>query len=305
MNKCQLDLIHYVQSAAGFDAIDKIKIIVFATGLKKAAIVRLKIGPHNMEDKAHFEKHLKQCGALFAVRGPRTFEEISAIKRNRIIWKPSGIWFGYNLFTDRKTKQLFSKYQKMKHNNRHAQADVLGSQIFGYPSCCQRQYSKEHSLNYIRKKYTYYEFYNKTRQTDVRFPFIFHFPCTTSCKKTTYMNSRHKHLVQKYAPRFYENFARKERFAAEVIVDSVSDVLNDAGKSIWKRKDGADTSLITREKISGHHLILSELARNELERGTVFSSRITIQYDAASVVLLKKTGFIKGIHHERSVPQWQ
>ena len=39
------------------------------------------------------------------------------------------------------------------------QADELGGKLYGYPSCCIKKFSKERSNTYLKKHYTYYEYY--------------------------------------------------------------------------------------------------------------------------------------------------
>ncbi len=110
------ELVHFVQSSKGFGAFEKIKLIVFASGAKKACFVRLKISSENLDEKAHFEKHLKECKKSFIVSRPKTFEEISSVTKNKSVLKPAGIWYGYDLFADTRTKKLFLKYRQLKQN---------------------------------------------------------------------------------------------------------------------------------------------------------------------------------------------
>ncbi|MBI4148030.1 hypothetical protein HY490_01955 [Candidatus Woesearchaeota archaeon] len=305
MDKCRQDFIRYVQSAKAFDLSEKIKLVVFATGIKPAAYVRLKIGPKNLECKAHFEKHLKDCRIKFLRSGPKTYEEISAVKRNAVVWTPAGIWFGYDLFADKRAKQNFLTYKILKSKGQHARADCIGAGIFGYPSCCQKQYTKEHSMNYVRKHYTYYGFYKKTQDVDRKFPYIFHFPCTTTCTRTQTMNARHRALVKRHAPHVFASFTAKHHFTTPVIVDSVSDILDNAGLSIWSRKNGTNAELITKEKINGHHYLVSHLTKKSLLKGEIYPAHMTIRHETGMVTLGKKKGTLARLHHERRIPQWQ
>lgn len=299
MDNAHKQLIHFLQSAGGFGAFEKIKLIVFAAGLKKAAFVRLKISPRNLECKSHFEKHLRECRIPFIVSHAKTYEEISAVKRNKVMWKPAGIWFGYDVFADKKTKELFMKYLRLKHNDKHSDADRIGARIYGYPACCQKQYTLEHDLQYIKRHYSYFEFYKKVHDVDWKLPFIFHIPCSANCRKSSKMNELHKKVVRKYAPGFYESFVAREGFVTDVIVDSFSDITDDYGRSIWQRKDGYDAALITKKKIKGNYYMLSYLSKKELQRGLVCEATLTTQYDTAEVKLGRKKGMIKNLHHRR------
>ena len=295
----QKELIHFTQSERGFSANDKIKIIVFASGVKKAAYVRLKIDGKNLDSKAHFERHLKDCCSVFISSRPKTYEEIESVKKNKVVWQPAGIWFGYDIFADTKTRDLFLKYKQLKHDDRHSSADRIAAKIYGYPSCCQKQYTKEHGLDYIRKNYTYYEFYRKVHDLAKKFPFVFHTPCSVACSHTKAMNDKHEKIVQKTASKFYKSFASSETFRTEVIVDSLSDIFDENNKSIWKQKDGYEFSLVTKNRIRGNYYMLSHLVRKELERGTVYQARIVVRNDSSDIWLGRKKGKIDDLHHRR------
>ncbi|MBI4016640.1 MAG: hypothetical protein HY363_03010 [Candidatus Aenigmarchaeota archaeon] len=293
------ELVHFVQASKGFGAFEKIKLIIFASGEKKACFVRMKISSENMDEKAHFEKHLKECGKKFIVSRPKTFEEIIRVTKNKAVWKPAGIWYGYDLFADTRTKNMFLKYRQLKHDNNHKTADKIGAKIYGYPACCMTQYSKEHDVNYIKKNYSYYQFYKKVHAVDKKLQFIFHIPCSVECNASRRMNEEHKRTVIKLARKFYCSYSAKYVFNVDVIVDSFSDIFDDNGKSIWEKKNGCDAAFLTAKKINGKYYLLSCLTKKQLEKWAVYAASIKTQYDTAQLNLGRKKKTLKNFHHQR------
>ncbi len=299
MDDALRELVHFVQSARGFDALQKIKLIVFASGVKNVAFVRLRIGSGNLGEKHHFEKHLKQARVLFRVSQAKTVEEITEVKKNWVVWRPNGLWFAYDLFCDVQTKKLFAQYESLLLQGLHARADALGAQLYGYPLCCQKEYTKEHDPAYIGRKYTAYEFYKKLHEVDEKFPFIFHSPCSLSCASTKRMNQQYKSLVKEYALRFYVSFVSSYSFTTELIVDTYAYLCDDVGKAVWPVRDGYDYSLLTRKPVQQKFFLLSYLTRKKLKRGTVFSASVTVRYDVPRIVLGRKVKEFKQLFHQR------
>ena len=95
------------------------------------------------------------------------------IKKNKVVWRLQGIWFGYDLFHTERQVDRFVEYKRLIKKGKFAQADKLGGKLYGYPACCVNEFIKERKKSYIAKKYSYFEFYKHIRDSNVRFPFIF------------------------------------------------------------------------------------------------------------------------------------
>ena len=106
----------------------------------------------------------------------------------------------YGAYEPAKIKKLFAAYESLLLKGKQRMADKLGAELYGYPACCQKEYTKEHDMQYVENKYTAYAFYKKLHDVDIRFPFIFHSPCSLSCLQTKELNKRHKTIIKKYAP---------------------------------------------------------------------------------------------------------
>jgi hypothetical protein len=91
-------LIDLIERCSCFDDPSKLKLILFAAGVKPSTFVPLKITPKNLGDKSHFERHLRENDFLFKVDDPNSFEEISTIKNNKIIWAMHFIWLSCLLY---------------------------------------------------------------------------------------------------------------------------------------------------------------------------------------------------------------
>jgi len=159
LDKQRKYLIDFAQRAQGLDDYNRLKLILFATGVKPCTYVQLKINPKNLDEKAHFERHLKEERIPFLVSRPKAYEEIVAIRGNAIKWKIMGTWYGYDLFDGDKSFRLFQKYLKLVKKQRHAEADRTSGELYDYPKCCIEHYIKEHGLAFLRKNYTHYSYY--------------------------------------------------------------------------------------------------------------------------------------------------
>lgn len=299
MRTPQEALTQFVEQAEGFDPQHKLKLIVFSADKKKATYVRLKIGTNNLDEKHHFENHLKQCNFTYLVSKPKTYEEIKTIKKNTVIWQSAGIWFGYDLFQNKKLLQQFKTYKTLLKKQQHKKADALGAALYGYPSCCQKEYGKQHDIDYTKKKYTYYQYYKKIHDTEQKFPFIFHTPCSTKCRRTEKLNRTYKKTVHHEAPHFYKNYTKKRQFTATLVSDTYSDILDNKNNSIWTHKNAYEHAMLTLKPINKHHYLLSYLSKKELPLGSTYSARITTSCETATIKLDKKKRTIKNFHHER------
>lgn len=296
-------LIRFADDATGFEVRDRIKLILFAAGLKPATFIALKIHPGNLEERGHFERHLKACGIPFRADRPKSYEQIVGVKGDAVRWGLAGTWYGYDLFQTGKEAASFDRYVHAFRMRDHARADPLGAKLYGYPACCARQYAREHDLGYLKRKYTYYQFYHKLWMTDRKYPFIQHTPCSLSCAATKRLNAKYAAVVRRHAPAFWKRYTSVRRLKAELVVDDESDIFEDGPlfgtRTIWPRRDGHEYSLVCRKPIDGHYYLFSYLTRGKHERGTVLEAAITMKYDYADIRVKRADGVMPNLHHER------
>jgi len=295
-----MNLIDFAVVSKGLDITDKIKLILFAAKAKPNTYVILKINPKNLGEKYQFEQILKRNKIIFLSSRQKGYEEIKNIKGNRIQWQLKGIWIGYDLFDSRKSKKDFLRYKKLLGKQQERRAHRLAGRLYGYPKCCVDRYIKE-TPYFIKKHYSYYEFYKRLHEDDWKFPFVFHVPCSSKCRRTISLNIKYSNSVKKHAPKLWKEYKRKRVFESDLIVDEESDILV-KGKTIWPEKDGHDYSVILKKPYKGKYYLISYLTKKFYERGTVLSGRITMQYHYARISVKKVKGIINGLHHERHLP---
>jgi len=284
----------------GLDIKEKIKLILFAAGLKLSAYIVLKINPDSLDEKYRFEQLLKQNKIPFSASREKGYEEITKIKGNKIIWEFKGTWIGYDLFKDRKIKKKFEQYKNLISKQQIKKADEIGGKIYGYPSCCIKNYQKE-TPKYIKKDYDYYEFYKKLQGIDRKFPFIFYSPCSSKCKKTAVLNRKYSNAIKKFAPEIWKEYTKKDRFSADLIVDEESDILIE-GKTIWPEREAHEYDVILRKPHNKKYYLYAYLTKKNYEKGTIISASVTQQYDYADIKVKKIKGIIKDLIHERKMP---
>ncbi len=304
MNGEKKELMHYLQSCKGFDVKDAINLVLVARGAKNACFVPLKISTKNLDDKHHFEKHLNKSRFEYNVSRARGYEQIDAIKGNRIKWNFKGIWFGYDVFISKKYKKMFGKHMNLVKKHNMMEADKVGGDMYNYPKCCIKNFILERNPEFIKKKYTCYKFYKKLHDLDRKFPFIFHTPCSLNCRQTKKLNEKYKQTIKKSAPKLFEIYSKTKKSITPVIFDSESDIYGDKmaeKKSIWPKKDGHEYSIITKKPIENHHFILAYLSKKTFGKGDCHNSTITVKYDYADIDLKNKLKSIKGLHHERKI----
>jgi len=298
------ELVHYVESAKGFDNNAKLKLTVLAAGLKPATFVSLRITKSNLEDKAHFEKHLREEGFLFRVSRPRSFEEITGIKKNAVQWGLTGVWFGYDIFADAKTKKLFDRYVAAVTRD-HKLADALGGKLYGYPQCCIRNFLREHDLKWLKKNYSCYEYYKRLNELDRAFPFLSHTPCSRLCARSKNLNVQYRSAIKQLAPRFFSEYTKKKMLVCEFIRDSESDVYEhplEEEWSIWPVKDGHEYTFVASKPLNKNFYLFPLLVKESIEQGTVFTGKAVVQYDFAIVTLGQVKRVVRGFHHRRKLP---
>lgn len=295
-----MNLIDFAVISKGFDAVDKIKLILFAANAKPNIYVILKINPKNLGEKYQFEQVLKKNKIIFSASRQKGYEEIKSIKGNSINWEIAGIWVGYDLFNSKKSKKDFLRYKRLLGKQHEVRAHRLAGRIYGYPKCCVERYAKE-TPAYIKKKYSYYQFYKRLHEDDWRFPFVFHMPCSSTCRATTALNKRYSDVIRRFAPKFWKEYGKKKVFDSDLIVDEESDILV-KGKTIWPEKDGHDYSVILKKPYKGKYYLISYLTKKFYEKGAVLSGKVTMRYHYARIAVKKAKGIIKGLHHERHLP---
>lgn len=284
----------------GFDIKEKIKLILFTSGLKSATYIILKINPGSLDEKYRFEQLLKQNKILFSATRQKGYEEITKIEANKIIWELKGIWIGYDLFKDKKTKRQFEKYKNLISKQQIKKADEIGGKIYGYPLCCIRNYQKE-TPEYIKNHYGYYEFYKKIHDSERKYPFIFYSPCSLKCKKTIALNRKYSNTIKKFAPEIWKEYTKKHKFISDLIIDEESDILI-KGKTIWPEKDAHEYDVVLKKPHNGKYYLYAYLTKKNYEKGTILSASITQQYDYADIEVKKVKGIIKNLMHERKMP---
>ena len=298
------ELISFIESSKGFDNNAKLKLILFSAGVKPNTYVSLRISTKNLDEKYHFEQHLKKAGFLSQISRPKTYEEIEKISKNKALWNIKGTWYGYDLFSNRKNKRLFQKYFSLVKKQQHDKADLIAGKLYGYPKCCINRFIEEHDLKKLAKKYSYYAFYDKLHTLDKRFPFLSHTPCSLKCKDSIKINNDYRMIVKKSASRFWKEYTRKQSFTTKLVVDYESGIFLDKineNKSIWPKKDGHDYGLISLTKFKGHHYVFSNLSKKHYLRGTILLAKVTVQYDYAIIKIKKIVRLLNNFHHQRKL----
>lgn len=293
-------LVDFVEKCSGFEDSDKIKLILFASGAKPSTFVPLKIFPSNLGDKFYFEKHLKEKGFLFSVDSPKSFEEISAVNNNKIIWSLAGTWYGYDLFKNRQYYDLFKKYIYFVRKRNHARADIIAGSLYGYPLCCIKNFIKEHDPEFVKNKYSYRDYFKKMHEVRKKFPFISHTPCSVNCAESKKLNSLYQKTIKKNAPKFYREFVKKKSDNADLIVESENNFkIGLDEENLWIEKQCHDYTLICKTPVNKHYYLFPYLSRDAYSRGSVLSAKITIQSNYASIKIKKLKKIIPYLMHIR------
>lgn len=291
------NLVTFAEIAHGFIDIDRLKLILFAAGVKPAAFVALKIDSMNLGEKYRFEHHLKDL--VFVASKARSFEEISKIEKNKVIWNFNGIWVGYDLFNCYHGLKQFKEYIKYVRMQNHEKADRIAGKLYGYPDCCVKNFIKEHDINHVKEKYTCYEYYKRLHDSVRRFPFVFHTPCSKNCVATAKLNNTYRRALKKTAPKFYKELSRKKVYKTGLIIDTESDIFDKNGKTVWPEKDGHEYSVIAKIPFQNHHYLYAYLTKNCYERGTVLDSKVAMRYTYADIRAGKTKDIIKNLVHIR------
>lgn len=297
-----MDLFDFAAVAKGLDIKNKLKLILFASGVKPNTFVILRINPKSLEEKHQFEKLLKENRTIYHAGRPKSYEVIKEIKGSKVVWKIAGAWIGYDLFKDKKSEEDFQKYIDLLVRFKHKEADKVAGRLYGYPDCCTKQFIKEHDAKYLKRKYTCYEYYKKFHDTDRKFPWAFHQPHAVDCEASQKLNRIYSRTVKEAKEKVWQEYDKKRSFKTEFIVDGYSDVKSN-GKTIWPEKDGYEYSLITRKPLDGKYWLISYLSKQKYEKGTLLEGEAVFRHDYANVLVRKvKKKKIEGLHHERHLP---
>ena len=293
-----LHLVKYAQSSTALTSRNKLKLILLAGGIKRAAAIMLRISPKNLGEKYRFEEHLKKAGLLYIAGKARGFEEINTVKESTVYWKASGVWILYELFCDANALAEFQKYKKLlKQNTTHA--DVLAAELYGYPTCCAREYSRQRDMKYIARNFSYKEYYTELHAAEQEFPFVFHAPCKRTCSASKKLNEEYARAAATLAPRFFASFTKKETYITEVVVDGESDMLGTNAKTIWPYRTAHEYTLITRKKLDKNHYLLPYLTNTTILSGAVFNAKVIVKHDAAQIKLGTYVKQLQPVVHKR------
>jgi len=290
-------LVNFIERAAAFDNEAKLNALLVALKVKPAAFVRLRISK-NLEDKAHFEKHLREAGIVFSVSRPKGFEEIVSVRGSTVRWAFKGIWYGYDLFGSKETKDAFARYKRLIRARKRSEAARVGGKVYGYPACCVRQFIKELDVRRIARQFTYAQYFRRLHASDWAFPFVFHTACSTNCAKTNELNSIFRAQVRRHAKRFFQQYVSKTIVDVPIIINVENDILGD-GKSIWQERSMQDYMGIVSRRVHDRYYLVSFLTKNRYEFGDVVGAKITFQYRFAKVRPKKWMKHLKNLHHER------
>lgn len=302
MKKELINLIRFTEKSKGLETKDKIKLILFLEQVKPNTEVLLKVGPKNLGEKYEFEKRLKENKTLFLVSQPKSYEEIKKIKGNKVFWEIKGTYYSYDLFKNTKHKENFQKYINLLEKGKYTEGDKIAGNHYGYPKCCNEQFIKEKSANYLKKKYTYWEYYKKLKNMDHKFPFLSHLPHSLECTESINMNKLYEQTIKKTSKKIYKEYSSKGKYKGNLIMGDISDV-EIKGKSIWPKKAGYEYELIYKKPFRRHYYLVSFLSKKKYQKGQVLKGVVTLQYDYATVEVTKeKNKVIKNLHHERQLP---
>jgi hypothetical protein len=305
MDEQRKELLHFIQRAQGFDLAAKLRLILCVLGEKPATFAALKINPKNLDEKAHFEKHLRACKIPFSAGRAKGYEEITRITGNTITWNIAGTWYGYDVFADKKQQRLFVKYVALVKRQQHEAADKLSGRLYNYPPCCVAHYIQEHDLKHLRRNYSHYSYYKHLHDVERAFPLVMHTACSTRCAATKRMNARYAAALKKHAPQFWKMISSAKKYSCDVIVDTESELSPNiiygsrSRGPVFPKRDGHEYSLVTTKPLDKHYYLLNHLTKQRLPRGTVVPAKVTRRFTYADVALGKPKRTIKNLHHQR------
>lgn len=297
-----MDLLQFAALSKGLEIREKIKLILFAAGVKHNTYVVLKINPDSLEEKYQFEKILKENNIVYKASRAKSYEEIKQIKGNKIIWELAGTWISYDLFKDRLNEKMFERYVDLLMRFKHKKADKIAGKLYDYPSCCTKQFAKEHDYDYLGSRFSYYEYYKNIRDSERKFPWVFHRAHAADCEATARLNKRYEKAVKEQNEKIWKEYNEKKIHKTELIVSGMSDIIAD-GVSVWPEKDSYEYELITKRPFKGKYYLISYLTKKVYAPGEILDGEVIFRHNYADVTVKKeKKRIIEGLHHERHLP---
>ena len=293
------NLLDFAELAHGLNDDCRIKLALFASKTKPVTYLILKIDTTNIDEKHQFEDLLRRAGVLFKRSRAKGYEEITGIVKHVVRWQLAGVWFGYDLFWNKKDKQQFEKYVKFMRKEKYKEADNLGGKLYRYPSCCVSQYTKERNPKYIKRKYTYYAYFKKMHGHP--FPFIQFTPCSRSCSNARKLNKRYEKSIKEKTPYLYKTFTKKQTHKTIFLIDTENDVLKN-GTSVWTKKNGHDYILVTKTAHHKKYYMHHYLTKKKYHEGAELKGKAEIQHNHSDITIQQQTCVTKKLIHRRHLP---
>ncbi|MBD3318352.1 hypothetical protein GF342_00405 [Candidatus Woesearchaeota archaeon] len=291
----------FAEDTPALDTAARMRLLLFAAGLKPATYLQFRITPTTLDERRHFQFHLQENNCLFSVSHPKSFEQIARIHKNIIEWEMAGTWYGFDVFSSKKQKKLFENYLSEIKRGRQTAAHKIAGKLYGYPACCVREFIREQEEKYLEKKYSYYEYFSRREKLMRKFPFISHTPCSAACALSRAMNTRNRAAIRKHAPKFFKTLQQVQKVKLDVVVDSITQWYSDLNhkRPIWLCKDGAHHHLIALKKINGKYYFFTDTSTCRYERGTVLSVTLRRQFGQSDLSIDRIKRFITALEHHR------
>ena len=293
-------MIDFIERSEAFDNAARLKALLVVIGVKPATFIHFRVTPKNIDDKMHFEKHLRELGLPFKVSRAKGFEEIRSVRGGTVEWHFKGIWYGYDIFKDLDIQKKFMKYKSLIRQKKEKQAAIIGGEVYGYPKKSVTTFIKELDLKYIAKKFSYGEYFKRLHQSDFNFPFIQHTACSAKCPVSNRLNEKYKKAIRKHAPDFYKSFTKKTVVKAPLLINFENDLLY-KGKSIWPSRKMHDFTAISHKRIDGKYFLVSFLTKTPFIEGDLVDSELSFQYNTCKVKPLRKVKHFKDVIHKRKM----
>ena len=271
----------------GLSPKDKVKLALFALGLKPATSIYLKIDSNNLDETYFLENALRLYKIIFLRGNEKSFEEVKRIKENKIAWNLAGLWIDYDLFHTQKQKENFLKYKKLCLTDKGTKKrNTIAGKLYDYPECCIEQYSKE-TPQHIKSKYSTYQFYKNLHAIEKKFYLMPYTPCSLKCKRSIELQKKYSVALKKTSPSFYQHLNEANPYQTDIIIESENDILANE-KSIWKQKDGHDYVVLSTRPYQSKHWFYNILSKKKYAIGTVLSATIIHHTTYADIILGKE-----------------
>ncbi|MEM4366486.1 MAG: DUF483 domain-containing protein, partial [Candidatus Woesearchaeota archaeon] len=275
----------------------------FFAGIKPATYIILKVGTKNLSDKYTFESLLDEQGIVYSKSRPKGYEEIRSVSGNVVKWALAGVWIGYDLFNTIREQKMFKKYVSFIRRGMSKKGDLIAGKIYGYPSCCVKNFIKE-DAEFLAKNYTYFDYFKKLHDMNKAFGYVAHTPCSVRCSKTAALDKSYERAVRSNLPKFYSWYNSKKKHSTELIIDLELDIKRPglAGQTIWPVRDGHDYRLVSRAPFNGKYYITHLLTRDSYVRGAIISADLEMQRNHTEIKIKKVLPkVLDDFHHERKL----